>query len=122
MMDLFDVAFDHRGTTMSTQPPAAVQAALDAANANDTKAFLACFPADGVVDDWGREFRGHDRIREWSDGEFIGVKVSLRVTAVATRGDDVVVTAEVGGDGFNGESHFTFHVAGDQVTRMTIRA
>ena len=51
MMDPFDVAFDHLGTTMSTQPPAAVQAALDAANANDTKAFLACFPADGVVDE-----------------------------------------------------------------------
>jgi hypothetical protein len=107
---------------MTTQPPAAVQAALDAANANDTKAFLACFPADGVVDDWGREFRGHDRIRGWSDGEFIGVKVSLRVTQVQINGDDVVVTAQVGGDGFNGESHFTFRVAGDRVSRMTIRA
>lgn len=107
---------------MTTQLPAAVQAALDAATANDTKAFLACFPADGVVDDWGREFRGHDRIREWSDREFIGVKVSLRVTDVETKGADVVVTAQVGGDGFNGPSHFTFHVAGDQVDRMTIRA
>ena len=107
---------------MTDQVPAPVQAALDAANANNTEAFLACFPADGVVDDWGREFRGHQRIREWSDREFIGVKVSLRVTEVDVKGDDVVVTAQVGGDGFNGPSHFTFHVAGDQVSRMTIRA
>ena len=107
---------------MTTQLPAPVQAALDAANANNTEAFLACFPPGGVVDDWGREFRGHDRIREWSDREFIGVKVSLRVTEVSIEGDDVVVTAQVGGDGFNGPSHFTFHVAGAQVDRMTIRA
>jgi hypothetical protein len=107
---------------MTTQVPASVQAALDAANDNDTEAFLACFPPDGVVDDWGREFRGHDRIREWSDREFIGVKVSLRVTHVDIEADDVVVTAQVGGNGFNGPSHFTFHVAGDHVSRMTIRA
>ncbi|MET0206108.1 MAG: nuclear transport factor 2 family protein, partial [Thermoleophilaceae bacterium] len=32
------------------------------------------------------------------------------------------VTATVGGDGFNGPSHFTFVIDGDHVTRMTIRA
>ena len=32
------------------------------------------------------------------------------------------VTATVGGDGFNGPSHFTFAVSGDRVARMTIRA
>jgi hypothetical protein len=33
-----------------------------------------------------------------------------------------VVTAEVGGEGFNGPSHFSFVVDGDRVSRMTIRA
>jgi len=33
-----------------------------------------------------------------------------------------VVTAEVGGDGFSGPSHFSFLVEGDRVARMTIRA
>jgi hypothetical protein len=28
----------------------------------------------------------------------------------------------VGGDGFNGPSHFTFSVKDERVTRMTIRA
>jgi hypothetical protein len=102
--------------------PAPVAAALDAANANDIDAFLAAFVPDGVVDDWGREFRGPEAIRGWSDKEFIGVRVSLDVAGVEVRGDETVVTAQVGGDGFNGPSHFAFRVAGDRVARMTIRA
>jgi hypothetical protein len=101
--------------------PTPVAAAIDAANAHDTDAFLACFTEDGVVDDWGREFRG-DAIRGWSDAEFIGVAVTLEVTAVEQRGDEPVVAADVGGDGFNGPSHFSFRVAEDRVSRMTIRA
>ncbi len=106
---------------MPAAPSRPIQALLDAANAHDTDAFLACFPDDGVVDDWGREFRGADAIRGWSDGEFIGVDVTLAVTAVEERDGETVVTAQVGGRGFNGPSHFAFAVAGDRVARMTIR-
>jgi len=105
----------------------AVRTLIDAANAGDIDAFLAGFTADGVVDDWGREFRGTDRIRSWSDAEFIGKRVSLAVRDVAVR--DVAVRdarteviADVSGDGFNGPSTFTFDVDGDRVARMTIRA
>jgi hypothetical protein len=107
---------------MTSELPRPVQAAVDAANANDLPAFLKSFTSDGVVDDWGREFHGPDAIAGWSDKEFIGAQVSLEVTEVATAGDDVTVTAQVGGSGFNGPSHFTFRVAGDRVSRMTIRA
>lgn len=107
---------------MTIDLPAPVRAAIGAANAGDTDAFLACFPPDGVVDDWGREFTGHHEIRAWSGREFIGVKVQLRVLQVAIEDLDVVVTAQVGGGGFNGPSHFTFRVEGGHVTRMTIRA
>ncbi|GII53362.1 polyketide cyclase [Planotetraspora thailandica] len=100
----------------------AVQALLDAANDNDIDAFLAGFTADGVVDDWGRKFHGADHIRSWSDAEFIGMKVSLDVREVEQRGGETVVTAYVGGNGFNGPSHFAFLVDGDLVSRMTIRA
>ena len=104
-----------------TEVPAAVQRMLDAANAGDVGAFLAGFIEDGVVDDWGREFQGADAIRGWSDDEFIGKQVSLDVTEVASRSGETVVTAQVGGNGFNGPSHFSFRVAGDLVSRMTIR-
>jgi hypothetical protein len=104
----------------SAPPP--VARLLDAANANDTEAFLATFADAGVVDDWGREFAGTDAIRAWSDQEFIGKNVSLEVDAVEQQGDQTVVTAQVGGDGFNGPSHFSFLLDGDLVARMTIRA
>jgi ketosteroid isomerase-like protein len=105
-----------------TELPTPVAALIDAANANDTEAFLGSLTADAVVDDWGREFRGPDAIRGWSDGEFIGVAVTLEVTDVERQGDETTVTATVGGQGFNGPSHFTFRVSGDRVARMTIRA
>jgi hypothetical protein len=104
-----------------TDLPDPVARLIDAANANDTDAFVASFGPDGVVDDWGREFRGADAIRGWSNREFIGVKVALEVTDVTQQDDATTVTAQVGGGGFNGPSHFTFDVAGDAVSRMTIR-
>ena len=75
-----------------------------------------------MVDDWGREFCGPDEIRSWSDREFIGVHVSLDVTGVEQQDGATTVAATVGGEGFNGPSHFTFEVAGDRLARMTIRA
>jgi hypothetical protein len=102
--------------------PAPVQVLLDAANANDIDAFLAGFTENGVVDDWGREFRGADRIRSWSDNEFIGKQVSLEVEKAEEHDGETVITAAVGGKGFNGPSHFSFRVEGDLVSRMTIRA
>ena len=102
--------------------PDPVQAALDAANRGDVEAFLATFEAAGVVDDWGRQFAGRDAIRAWSDAEFIGKHVTLEVTGVEHDGVRVLVSAQVGGDGFNGPSHFGFDVDGPRLTRMTIRA
>jgi ketosteroid isomerase-like protein len=107
---------------MIESAPAPVARLLEAANANDTEAFLATFTDGGVVDDWGREFAGADAIRGWSDREFIGQSVSLSIDAVRQEGDVTVVTAQVGGDGFNGPSHFSFSIDGDRVSRMTIRA
>jgi hypothetical protein len=107
--------------SVSTELPRQVQAILDAANRGDRAAFLAAFAPDGVVDDWGREFRGADEIGRWSDGEFIGVAVELTVEAIERRAGRTVVTAQVGGHGFTGPSHFAFETDGDLVSRMTIR-
>ena len=98
-----------------------MQTALDAANGGDTEAFLDAFvDGEGAVDDWGRVFRGRDRIREWSDAEFIGQQVSLDVTGVRSEGAATVVSAQVGGDGFNGPSDFAFEISGDKVALMRI--
>jgi ketosteroid isomerase-like protein len=102
--------------------PQPVATLIDAANANDTDGFLASLTSDAVVDDWGREFRGPDAIRGWSDSEFIGVDVTLDVTDVEQADGATTVTAMVGGKGFNGPSHFTFRLDGDRVALMQIRA
>jgi hypothetical protein len=107
---------------MTDELPRPVRTLVDAANAGDTAAFLAGFTSDGVVDDWGREFRGAEDIEGWSDSEFIGVEVSLEVEEVELDGPRTIVAAMVGGNGFNGPSTFTFVTVGGHVSRMTIRA
>src|ERR1700679_195636 len=102
--------------------PDPVARLLAAAHANDTDGFLGSFTDQGGVDDWGREFVGPIAIRSWSDREFIGQQVSLDIRDVEHDGDVTVVTAEVGGAGFNGPSHFSFSVDRGRVSRMTIRA
>ncbi|WP_431948563.1 nuclear transport factor 2 family protein [Actinacidiphila sp. bgisy167] len=94
---------------MTTTPdlsglPEPVRRAVEAANAHDTAGFLDLFTEDGAVDDWGRRFVGREALETWSDREFIGVKVSLRITAVSRSGSQVIVSAQVGGNGFNGPS------------------
>ncbi|MEV6010578.1 nuclear transport factor 2 family protein [Streptomyces sp. NPDC051976] len=107
---------------MTTDPAMhpAVRRALDAANAGDTDAFLDAFATEGAVDDWGRLFRGREAIRGWSDGEFIGVRVSLDVNGVRRDGDTVTVSSTVGGDGFNGPSDFAFTVGDNGIVLMRI--
>lgn len=107
---------------MSQEIPAAIQRALDAIDTLDNDAFVAAFAADGYVNDWGREFRGHDRIRSWSDNELIGKRVTFTDTQVITPGNPLTILTQVGGDGFNGPSHFTFELQGDHLTAMTITA
>jgi len=107
---------------MDVALPVPVKTLIDAANRADIDRFLGGFTADGVVDDWGREFTGRAAIQRWSDAEFIGVRVSLTATEVTERDGEYSVTALVGGDGFNGPSHFSFRLEGPLVSRMTIRA
>jgi hypothetical protein len=110
---------------MTTSPPPLpipVAAALEAASAGNTEDFLAAFADDGAVDDWGRVFRGREEIRGWSDAEFIGKQVTLEVTATQTDGDTTTVTAQVGGNGFNGPSTFTFHHPSPRLALMRITA
>jgi hypothetical protein len=102
------------------QVPPAVLSAIDAANAGDLDGFLDAFAPNGAVDDWGRVFTGREQVRRWSDAEFIGVKVTLAALAFESRDGAVAVSAQVGGDGFNGPSTFTFVVGADGVERMTI--
>ncbi|MGB3542549.1 nuclear transport factor 2 family protein [Rubrivirga sp.] len=100
--------------------PAPVGAFVDAVNRGDTDSFLAFFPDDGVVDDWGRRFVGHDAIRGWSDREFIGAEGTMTPQTVDVRGDEVDVRAGWASTHHNGDSRFVFVTDGDRVREMRI--
>lgn len=113
---------DHLDDTPPLTLPPPVRAVFDATNAADSDAFVAAFAPDGVIDDWGTTYQGHDGIRGWNNTDNIGVQARLDPSGAAWDHDEYVVTATVSGNGFNGESHFRFQVADNLVTRMTIRA
>ncbi|MEL4317782.1 nuclear transport factor 2 family protein [Leifsonia sp. YIM 134122] len=104
--------------------PDPVDAFFEATNAGDVDRFVAAFAADGVIDDWGRTFTGHDGVRQWTEGESIGVEQTFEITSFRIEGRTVVVLADVGGNGFNGPSTFTFDLTddGSAIERMVITA
>ena len=57
-----------------SQVPAAVQDFIEATNRGDSAAFVAAFTEDAYLNDWGREFHGHDGVRSWNRTDNIGVR------------------------------------------------
>jgi ketosteroid isomerase-like protein len=80
-----------------TELPAPIAAFVQAMNAHDTKALVACFTDDALVHDEGRDHRGGAAIREWSDGVIAKYQVRLDVLAVAARAGETLVTVQVAG-------------------------
>ena len=82
--------------TTTTLPPA-VLGYIDAGNAFDGDALIACFAEDAFVNDARREFWGAGAIRRWLDREIIGDKVTMAVTGTLQHHGDVVVHAAMDG-------------------------
>ena len=106
---------------MTDTVPEPVAQLIAATNSPDLETFLDTFTSDGVVDDWGRTFLGRTEIRHWSDNEYLGKQVTLEVTSVQNTPTEAIVVAQVGGNGFNGPSTFSFLLSGNKIQRMTIR-
>jgi len=110
-------------TTLS--PTAA--AYLRATNTHDASAFLACFTDNAVVDDAGREFRGIEAIRAWSNREIIDAQVTLELLEVDGRDGEVTIVTKVDGnfdrtglpDPLIIEHHLTLD--GDKIAALTCR-
>lgn len=101
--------------------PEPVASFIAAVNRHDDLAFLDAFTPDGAVDDWGRTFTGRERIKAWSDREFIGSNGVLTPVEVTREGDQVSVVGDWRSNHANGLSRFTFDTTGDSITKMTIR-
>ncbi len=83
---------------MKTTLSPAAAAYVRATNTHDASAFLACFTDDAVVDDAGREFRGIEAIRAWSNREIMEAQVTLELLAVDGRDGEVTLTTKVDGN------------------------
>ena len=106
--------------TVGENLPAPVAQQIDAINQGDVVKWLSLFPADGIVNDWGRVFTGHSEIRAWSDKEFIGAKGQLTVKQTKINGKEVTVDAGWKSNFYSGDSRFVFIVDGEKVREMRI--
>ncbi len=102
--------------------PAVIHRLIDATNAGDSGLFITCFADDGVVDDRGRKFAGHDAIASWDEAENVGTNNRFQIVGVLTNGPDVTLEMEVTGDGITGPSRAEFVLDGNLIQRMTIRS
>lgn len=106
--------------TDPTLPPV-IEALRAVVNRGDTDGFLALFPEDGVVEDWGRRFAGHAAIRGWSDKELIGARGTLTFTRVLSVSPQrVEVMTEWKSNYFSGQGKFVFVLEGGRIREMRI--
>lgn len=92
--------------------PPAIRAFVDATNRGDSEAFVAAFSADAYLNDWGREFHGHDGVASWNETDNIGTQAHFAVHGIrpGRLERQYLVTVTVTGNGYNGPGTFTFQL------------
>lgn len=100
--------------------PAAVAAFVAAINAGDTDAFVALFAVDGVIDDWGTEYRGHERIRQWAQSDAIGAQARMSLRSSETVGEVTTVRFDWASSVFTGASTGIFTLREDRLVGFRI--
>jgi len=109
-------------TAVTASTPAAIQAFVDATNNADTEAFVAAFTEDAFLDDWGRQFHGHDGVASWNKTDNIGVRAHFELASVEPAGepDSYTVTIKVRSHRFNGTGTMAIKVSGDKIASLVI--
>jgi len=102
--------------------PAAIQEFIAATNRGDSDAFVAAFTPDAYLNDWGREFHGHDGVRAWDRTDNIGVRSHFEFVSAEPGGapSGYVVTLKVTGDGFNGTGPMNFELRDGRIASLRI--
>jgi hypothetical protein len=102
--------------------PAAIQDFIEATNHADSGAFVAAFTEDAYLNDWGREFHGHDGVRSWNRTDNIGVHSHFDLVSAAPGAapGSYIVTLTVTGDGYNGTGPMTFEIRDGRIASLRI--
>jgi hypothetical protein len=96
-------------------------------NGSDAAAFIDLFADDALVDDAGREFRGRDAIKSWSDHDIFAANVTLQVTDETEHDGATIITSIVDGNfdrtGLPDPVIITHRIkaAGNKITAITCR-
>jgi hypothetical protein len=78
--------------------PDVIAAHIAAHNRPDPDAYLATFADDALLNDFQREFLGHNAIRAWAEKEIFGDHVTIQVERAFRNYSDIVLHARVDGD------------------------
>lgn len=108
--------------------PKPIAAFINATNNLDTEKFIASFADGAILNDEATEHRGKDAIRQWSDRQYIGAKISAVVNEVVQIDGQTVVNFTLAGD-FSAygitepvtlDFYFTLTPAGDKIKSLAI--
>jgi ketosteroid isomerase-like protein len=107
---------------MAVTLPKSVAEYFSAANTDDADRVAACFAADAVVRDEGRDNHGRDAIRRWAQEVRRKYRFHAEVTAVEEAADRIIVTAHLTGDfpGSPVDLRYRFKLAGPAIIALEI--
>ncbi|HWR09066.1 nuclear transport factor 2 family protein [Sporomusa sp.] len=107
---------------MNMKLPPLVAKFVQAKNAYDSTAFVACFADQAVVHDEGKEMRGTIAIQKWIEASNKKYQDTLTVTNLVEHNNETVLTALVAGN-FEGSPvslDFHFSIKEDKIDRLSI--
>jgi ketosteroid isomerase-like protein len=107
---------------MNIKIPLLIDRFIQAKNAYDSKAFVACFAEQAVVLDEGKEIRGLSAIQNWIEASTAKYQDTLTVTKLVEHNHETVLTALVAGN-FEGSPvllDFHFVIKEDKIDRLRI--
>ena len=107
--------------TDHTDIPDPIRRMIEATNAADSDAFVACFTDDAYLEDWGRTFEGHDGIRSWDETDNVGVGMHFDLESAQQDGSEWLVTVDARSERFNGTGKFRITLDGGRIARFIIR-
>jgi hypothetical protein len=112
--------------TIKNEFPGVIQSFINAVNKHDGDAFIACFANDALCNDFQRNFWGAEAIKEWSDKEMIGDKVTIEIDEAVEHYGEYFITALTDGNYDKSKSpdptylDYFFTVRGDKIVRLII--
>lgn len=107
---------------MNIKLPPLLDKFVQAKNAYDRTAFVACFSEQAVVLDEGKEIRGTTAIQNWIEASNEKYQDTLTVTKLVDHNHETVLTALVAGN-FEGSPvslDFHFSIKEDKIDKLRI--